>query len=40
MNLLKNLIFEKGVLFFYKPAELFPSSSQLGEEKEHIFQQS
>ena len=33
-----NFIFGKKVFFFYQPAELFPSFSQLGEEKEHLFQ--
>ena len=31
--------FSKKVLFFYQPAEQFPSFSQLGEE-EHLFQKS
>ena len=32
MKLFENFIIKKGVLF-YQPTELFPSSSQLGEEK-------
>ena len=38
MNLFENFIFWKCCSLFYKPAELFPSISQLGEEKEHLFQ--
>ena len=38
MNLFEKKYFWKKVFLSYQPAELFPSSSQLGEEKEHLFQ--